>query len=71
MPNLVTALAEALANAGKATVLSKQAPQKPAPAAGPTAALPDDILLNALRNSLTGRDLIMQRRIGFGHEEQG
>lgn len=56
--NLLTALAAALAS-------------NPLPAA-PPAATPDgkdppdnDFLLNALRNSATGRDQIMQRRIGI------
>jgi len=55
--NLVTALAAALdssPNPGKAPAAG---PDIPAYAAG-------DALLNALRNSATGRDQIMQRRIG-------
>lgn len=55
--NLFTALAVALAGSpdpGK--------PASPAPAMAKPA--DDDVLLNALRNSATGRDQIMQRRIG-------
>jgi len=56
--NLLTALAAALA--------SNPLPVSP-PAAMPNTTTPpdNDFLLNALRNSATGRDQIMQRRIGI------
>ena len=56
--NLLTALAAALA--------SNPLPASP-PAAIPDSKVPPDtdFLLNALRNSATGRDQIMQRRIGI------
>ena len=60
--NLVTALAAALeSNPVPATT----------PAAAPKSKEPpgDDILLNALRNSATGRDQIMQRRIGLPSDD--
>ena len=47
-------------------------PGRPAVAADlPAASAPpgDDILLSALRNSTTGRDQIMQRRLGFFSDE--
>lgn len=56
--NLVTALAAALADSAN--------PGKPAGDLAAIAKPPDDdVLLNALRNSITGRDQIMQRRIGL------
>jgi hypothetical protein len=39
-----------------------RAPAPPAPP--PSPAMEDDFLLSALRNSATGRDQIMQRRLG-------
>jgi hypothetical protein len=40
---------------------SAKAPVPPSPAPAP---MDDDLLLAALRNSATGRDQIMQRRLG-------
>ena len=57
-PNLATALLAALAR-------KRPPPVGGAGAAPASAAAGDDILLNALRNSATGRDQIMQRRIGL------
>lgn len=56
--NLLTALAAALA--ANPSIASSPAP-------GPNITPPPDtdFLLNALRNSATGRDQIMQRRIGI------
>lgn len=56
--NLLTALAAALA--ANPLIASSPAP-------GPNITTPpdNDFLLNALRNSATGRDQIMQRRIGI------
>jgi len=55
--NLVSALNAALA--GKSALPDGPAPS---PAASPAA---DDFLISALRHSTTGRDQIMQRRIGI------
>lgn len=64
--DLVAAFATALAN-------RTPAPAKPRPAT-PAARTPvpdDETLLNALRNSTTGRDQIMQRRIGLRPDDPG
>jgi hypothetical protein len=57
-PNLATAFLAALAR-------KRPSPVKPAVSVPATGATGADILLNALRNSATGRDQIMQRRIGL------
>lgn len=54
--NLVTALAAALE--------SGPSPGKPPVIVSDVQQDPGDALLNALRNSATGRDQIMQRRLG-------
>lgn len=57
-PTLAAALNAALAaRSGRPAVV----PDLPAAAGQPD----DDLLLSALRNSTTGRDLIMRRRLGM------
>lgn len=59
--NLVTALAAALESdpsAGKPPVIVSDVQESPG-----------DALLNALRNSATGRDQIMQRRLGTSSDK--
>ena len=55
--NLVTALVAALENSRQPGRVPDAAPKSSEPPGG-------DILLNALRNSSTGCDQIMQRRLG-------
>ena len=55
--NLVTALVAALENSRQPSRTPDAAPKSIEPPSG-------DTLLNALRNSATGRDQIMQRRLG-------
>ena len=60
--NLLTALAAALQINPVPVTTPAAAPKSKEPP-GP------DILLNALRNSATGRDQIMQRRIGLPSDD--
>ena len=55
--NLVTALVAALESSRPPSRTADAAPKSAEPPGG-------DILLTALRNSVTGRDQIMQRRLG-------
>lgn len=64
--DLVAAFATALANR-----TSAPAAPRPASPAARTSVPDDETLLNALRNSTTGRDQIMQRRIGLRPDDPG